>query len=123
MAQRSRPPVLIAEDNWGLAEALQRILAAVGHETVTAGDGLDALSWLRAGGQPSLIVLDLKMPNMDGEAFERAVKADSRWRDIPIVVFSAYASRRASMAQAAAVVAKSDPDALVAAVASLTRQQ
>jgi CheY-like chemotaxis protein len=112
---QQRRPVLTVEDNFDLADALVRIIGALGHPAVTAGDGLDALSWLRNGGVPSLIVLDLRMPNMDGEQFMRAVKADARWRDIPVVVFSAFAAQHADM-EVDAVVRKSDPDGLLAAI-------
>lgn len=118
MRQRAKPPVLVVEDNRDLADILGRVIGALGHEAVTAGDGLDALSYLRSGGQASLIVLDLRMPNMDGETFRRAVKADPRWTEIPIVIFSAFASERGP-GDVAAVVPKTDPDALLATIQRL----
>jgi CheY-like chemotaxis protein len=113
-----RAPVLIVEDNFDLAEALARIVGALGYDATTAGDGLDALSYLRGGGCPSLIVLDLKMPNMDGEAFVRALKADPRWEGIPVVVFSAFASQHQDL-DVAAVVRKTDPDMLLSTIERL----
>ena len=113
-----RTPVLIVEDNFDLAEALARIIRSQGYDATTAGDGLDALSWLRAGGLPALIVLDMKMPNMDGEAFFEALKSEPRWEGIPVVVFSAYTSQYQHL-DVAAVVKKIDPDALLAAIGRL----
>jgi hypothetical protein len=37
-----------------------------------------------------VIILDMFMPNMDGAAFQRALKADPRWAKIPVVIFSAF---------------------------------
>ena len=59
------------------------MLAVCGYETATAEDGLDGLAYLRSGGRASVIVLDMFMPNMDGSAFQRALKADPHWAGIP----------------------------------------
>lgn len=53
-----------------------------------AGDGEEALSYLRSHPQPSLIVLDLNMPRMDGKELLRALKADRTLRGIPAIVLS-----------------------------------
>jgi CheY-like chemotaxis protein len=110
--------VLIIEDNLDLADALARIVTALGYRATIAGDGLDALSQLRFGACPGLIVLDLKMPNMDGETFMRALKADPRWSAIPVVVFSAFAAQHEHM-DVAAVVRKTEPEMLLSTIARL----
>jgi CheY-like chemotaxis protein len=53
-----------------------------------ASDGIDALQQIRTRGRPSLILLDLRMPNMNGEEFAAALHADSTLAQTPIVVFS-----------------------------------
>src|SRR5882762_8420785 len=89
MGQRPRGPVLVVEDNAETREVLVRVLNVRGYETATADDGLDALGYLHSGGMPSVIILDMRMPNMDGYAFQRALKADERWADIPIIIYTA----------------------------------
>ena len=115
-ATAPRGPVLIVEDNQATREVLQLILEMKGYETATAEDGLDALAYLRGGEVPSVVVLDVRMPNMDGTSLQRAMRADPRWASIPVVIFSAYPP--ASTEGAVAVISKgtSGPDLLLAAV-------
>ncbi|HBG17916.1 MAG TPA: hypothetical protein DDY32_01165 [Desulfobulbaceae bacterium] len=54
----------------------------------SAPDGKSALALLRNGMMPSLILLDLKMPGMSGIEVLRAIRADDRLREIPVVVFT-----------------------------------
>ncbi|MEM9385703.1 MAG: response regulator [Pseudomonadota bacterium] len=53
-----------------------------------AVDGEEALSYLQSHPRPSLIVLDLNMPRMDGKELLRALKADRALRGIPAIVLS-----------------------------------
>jgi CheY-like chemotaxis protein len=55
---------------------------------VTAADGVEALAVLDAA-PPDLIVLDLRMPGLDGFAFCRRVRAEPRFRSIPLIVLTA----------------------------------
>jgi CheY-like chemotaxis protein len=115
MTKRLRGPILIVEDNDATREALDAVLRCKGYETATADDGLDALAYLRAGGDPSVIVLDLRMPNMDGVALQRALRADPRWATIPVVVFSGLLPTEPD--GLTAVVPKgASPDVLLAAI-------
>lgn len=52
----------------------------------SATDGKSALAMLRSGTMPSLILLDLKMPGMNGIEVLRALRADDRLRELPVVV-------------------------------------
>jgi len=90
VAQAPHTRVLIVEDNADTRDALEQMLRLRGYETVTADDGLDALTYLRGGGGASLILLDMRMPNMDGAALQRALKSDPRWAEIPVVILSAF---------------------------------
>jgi CheY-like chemotaxis protein len=58
-------------------------------EVVTAGGGERALAYLRAEGPlPHLVLLDLKMPGVDGFAVLRAVRADPDLKGLPVIVLS-----------------------------------
>ena len=80
--------ILIVEDDPELRALFAQILADQGYAVRTAGDGLAALEQIAAE-RPTLILLDMMMPVMDGHAFRRAQMADPRWRGIPVIVVSA----------------------------------
>ena len=85
-------------------------------ETATATDGLDALTYLRSGGMPSVIILDMRMPVMDGYAVQRALKADPRWADIPVIIFSAFPTDDPGDALGVLRKGSADPEALLSLV-------
>jgi len=114
----ARPgPILIVDDNAETTAALTAMLDLRGYETASALDGLDALSQLRAGLRPSLIVLDWMMPNLDGRGFLERVAADSQLRSIPVVIYSALGSRIRADDVVATVSKGTDPDLLLDVVA------
>jgi CheY-like chemotaxis protein len=94
-------PILIAEDN---ANDVELTLAALrGHgianQIVVVRDGAEALDYLyrrgayasRSAEQPGVVLLDLKMPKVDGLEVLRTVKADPALRTIPVVVLTSSA--------------------------------
>jgi len=123
MGQRLPAPVLIVEDNHETREVLERVLAVKGYSATTAADGLDALAYLRSGSTASVIILDLRMPNMDGYAFQRALKADPRWADIPVIIFSAFPPDDPGDAFAIVRKGNVDPDALLSLIEQAAARQ
>lgn len=82
--------VLIVEDEKDIRESLCELLEAEGFVVSLAENGRAALDWLcEATVLPSVILLDLMMPEMDGEQFRREQLADTRLAQIPIVIMSA----------------------------------
>ena len=81
--------VLIVEDDPGVRESIAAILREEGYDVEEAASGVAALDRLAHGRRPSLILLDLMMPEMDGIDFRRRQLADPAWRAIPIVIISA----------------------------------
>ena len=85
----SRPrPVLIVDDDVALRQLLRRMLEPEGYTVVEAENGRVALERLR-GVSPSVILLDLMMPEMDGFEFVAEFRRHEAWRAIPIVVITA----------------------------------
>jgi len=79
--------VLIVDDEFGIAELLDAVLADDGHTVVTAANGRQGLARVAAG-RPDLIFLDFMMPVMDGPAMLAALVADPGTRGIPVVLMS-----------------------------------
>lgn len=86
----ARKKILVVDDECGIREVLRERFQAIGLDCLTAADGAEALEVARAE-HPSLIVLDLVMPVLDGLATYRALKRDEDTRDIRIIVYSAQA--------------------------------
>jgi CheY-like chemotaxis protein len=64
------------------------VLETEGYRPIPARDGLDALEILNEREPPSLILLDIMMPRMNGEELVHALKASPRLSAIPVVVMS-----------------------------------
>jgi two-component system response regulator MprA len=81
--------VLIVEDDPELLLSLSEVLQSEGFQVACARHGLEALGRLRGGARPSLILLDLMMPIMNGWQFRYEQRQDSDLAKIPVVVVSA----------------------------------
>lgn len=87
-------PILLVEDNDDDVRLTRRALhkAGIVNELVVGGDGLAALSYLRAAAAssalPALMLLDLKLPRLDGHGVLRALRADPHLRCLPVVVLT-----------------------------------
>ncbi|MBI2511735.1 MAG: response regulator [Opitutae bacterium] len=97
-------PILIADDNPADIELMTAALRAMNlpNEIVVATDGSEALDYLRAHATPAsrvqpppgVLLLDLKMPRVDGFAVLRALRADPVWRHLPVVVLTSSQQER-----------------------------
>lgn len=83
--------VLVVDDDCDIRETVCEILGAEGFPVAVATNGKEALAYLRAvpAPAPSLILLDLSMPVMDGIAFRQAQRQDPQLAAIPVIVCSA----------------------------------
>lgn len=81
--------ILVVEDDVAIRQTLAEVLADEGFEVACAANGAEALAHLTRSAAPSLILLDLTMPVMDGWTFRSAQREDPRLARIPTVVVSA----------------------------------
>lgn len=81
--------ILVVDDDPDIREAITYILELDGYEVATAGDGLDALAYLRANPAPSLILLDWMMPHCDASQFRAEQLRDPELAKIPVVLLTA----------------------------------
>ncbi len=85
----AKPLILIAEDDQMLLEASEMILKAEGYRVAGVSDGKQALDFLEHT-VPDLILLDLRMPVMDGIEFLKTADLPDRFPNLPVIVFSNY---------------------------------
>ena len=96
--------ILLAEDSDQDAELALRALKRgnVVNKVVRVKDGAEAIDWLfcsgefngRKGVNPRLVLLDLKMPRMDGIDVLKKIRSDERTRTIPVVILTSSAEER-----------------------------
>jgi two-component system, chemotaxis family, chemotaxis protein CheY len=100
--------ILLVEDDFDVREALAEALRDVGYAVDCAGDGEQALDYLRAGGRPGLILLDLMMPRMSGSEFRMLQKVDPGLSHLPVVLLTADAriDEKARALEAAGAIRK-----------------
>jgi len=91
--------ILIIDDDKDIRDILAMILAAQGHEVATAVDGVEGLDQLRVSGRPSLILLDMMMPRLDGEGFLKAMRSNPNTADIPVVILTGHTAARKKAAE------------------------
>lgn len=80
--------VLVVDDDEEARDALGHAFERAGYAVVGVGDGADALAYLRRAAAPSLILLDLAMPVMDGWAFLAERDRHPELSSIPVLVLS-----------------------------------
>jgi CheY-like chemotaxis protein len=84
-------PVLVVDDDPAIRDAVRDVLEAAGMRVATAQDGADALEQVLAEA-PRLVLLDMRMPVMDGWRFAQALR--ERDLALPVVVMTAAADAR-----------------------------
>jgi DNA-binding response OmpR family regulator len=91
----SRTSVLLVEDDPGIREALADLLELLGARVEVAVDGEDGWELLHdAGRWPSVVLLDLFLPRLDGVALLGRIRADARLRSLAVVTMSAAVKER-----------------------------
>jgi CheY-like chemotaxis protein len=81
--------ILLVDDDRDFSQLLEFDLKKKGYQVVLAGNGEEGLEKVQSE-KPCLIVLDIKMPKMDGYTFVRRLKKDPSTKDIPLIVLTSY---------------------------------
>ena len=82
--------ILIADDDEKSVKLLRDVLRASGYSVAVARDGREAVA-LAQERKPALILMDIRMPVMDGVAAMKKLRADPKTRGIPIIAITAHA--------------------------------
>jgi CheY-like chemotaxis protein len=94
---RTSAVVLLAEDNDDTRRVYGLILRHYGYQVAEASNGEDAVALTRAT-LPSLVLMDIGLPKLDGWEASRMLKADSATAHIPLIAFSAHIDSMADLA-------------------------
>ena len=86
---RRHPTVLVVEDSFPVRELERSILEAAGYRVVTASDGREALQRLEEDRDVRLVLTDIEMPELDGIQLVRAIRADERHTELPVIIVAA----------------------------------
>lgn len=89
MHENKSNKILIADDELSIRKLYQRELDKDGYQVVVALDGTDALNKVR-NEQPDLVILDIRMPGMDG--METMSQILEEKNDLPVIINSAYST-------------------------------
>ena len=85
--------ILLVEDDDFIRQEISEALEDEGYQVATAAHGKEALAILAEGARPSVVLLDLMMPVMNGWEFLKAFKKEDKFSGIPVVILSAFADR------------------------------
>ncbi len=106
MNETALRPILIVDDDEAILSSVELFLVDEGYLTVVAHNGREALE-LATSASPCLIILDMKMPEMDGRAFAAAYRKEVT-APVPIIVMTASrdSERRATEINADGFISK-----------------
>lgn len=82
------PRALLVDDDPNQRELLSELMRTRGWECDTAEDGEHALKYLEESRRPDLVVLDMRMPRVDGPTLVRTIRSDPRFRDLKLFALS-----------------------------------
>ena len=82
-------PILVVEDEPDTADLVKLILEEKGYQVVHAADGQDALDKIASMTPPSVVLLDIQLPHVDGVTILETIRATPDWRDVPVVLLTA----------------------------------
>jgi two-component system, chemotaxis family, sensor kinase CheA len=85
--------ILVADDSITARTLLKNILETSGHLVTTAVDGADAFAQF-SNGEFDLVVSDVDMPRMSGFELTTKIRADAKWKELPVVLVTALESRQ-----------------------------
>lgn len=111
--------IIVVDDEEAIAELIRDLLIDLGHQSIIAFNGKEALQKLNALPEPpALIVSDVMMPFIDGLALAQRVKMDHRWTTVPVVLMSAVHNHVGDSSVDAFVKKPFDLDQLTAVILS-----
>ncbi len=118
--------ILVVDDEVQLVEMIKMRLEASGYEIISAHDGQNGLDKAKKE-KPDLMILDLMLPKIDGYKVCRMLKFDEKYKQIPIILFSARAQEEdkkigEEVGADAYIIKPFDPQALLGKIKELLKE-
>lgn len=81
--------ILVVDDDADARDLLARFLRKAGHNVTVAPNGREAMAALSAE-TPEVVVVDYRMPEMDGISFVEVIRCYLRWQTLPVILLTAH---------------------------------
>jgi len=91
LSSGGKPLLLLVEDEQDTAELVKLIMEEKGYQVVHTADGQDALYKIALMPPPSLVLLDIQLPHVDGITILETIRATPDWQDVPVIMLTAVA--------------------------------
>ena len=91
---KNKPPLLLVEDEPDTASLVKLIMEGKGYEVLHAATGSEALDKIALMPPPSLVLLDIQLPDVDGITILETIRATPDWRDVPVIMLTAVSGEQ-----------------------------
>ena len=121
--EKSQKKVMVIDDEPAVVEQFSMLLSGSGYKPIAAAGALEAMSLLTSE-QPDLVILDIRMPRLDGFEFLRSLRQSARTKNLPVIIVSALSDaelrlRAKEMGAVRYLVKPYKPDELIDSIKSL----
>jgi len=83
--------ILVVDDEENIRTFLAKSLESKGYQVISASDGVEGWKVLESE-RPDLVILDVRMPGMDGIEFLEKIRGDTEFKKIPVIMLTAESS-------------------------------
>ncbi|MBS0149518.1 MAG: response regulator [Nitrospira sp.] len=90
----NKPQLLLVEDESDTADLVKLIMEGQGYQVTHVADGGEAEQMIALMPPPSLVVLDIQLPNTDGIALLEMIRAIPEWSNVPVVMLTAVSDEQ-----------------------------
>jgi DNA-binding response OmpR family regulator len=90
----NKPPLLLVEDEPDTASLVKLIMEGKGYEVLHAATGSEALDKIALMPPPSLVLLDIQLPDVDGITILETIRATADWQNVPVIMLTAVSAEQ-----------------------------
>ena len=90
----NKPPLLLVEDEPDTASLVKLIMEGKGYEVLHAATGSEALDKIALMPPPSLVLLDIQLPDVDGITILETIRATPDWQNVPVIMLTAVSDEQ-----------------------------
>jgi CheY-like chemotaxis protein len=90
----NKPPLLLVEDEPDTASLVKLIMEGKGYEVLHAATGSEALDKIALMPPPSLVLLDIQLPDVDGITILETIRATPDWQNVPVIMLTAVSAEQ-----------------------------